>query len=124
MVKYVYCLRRRDDLTREAFQDYWKTRHADLIRSLADVLGATRYVQSHTYNDPINAGIARSRGLGLEPFDGITELWWPGEAAFMASVSSPEGRAAAKRYIADEANFVDFGRSCAFLSREHVVFER
>ncbi len=124
MVKYVYCLRRREDLTREAFQEYWKTRHADLIRSVSEVLGATRYVQSHTTNDRVNAAIARSRGLGLEPFDGVTELWWADEAAFMASVSSPEGRAAAERYIADEGNFVDFARSCAFLTHEHTVFER
>lgn len=35
MSKYVYCLRKRADLTDEEFYTYWKKNHATFIRGLA-----------------------------------------------------------------------------------------
>jgi hypothetical protein len=42
---------------------------------------------------------------------------------FLAGVNSPEGMEAARQYVADEANFVDFAQSCAFLTEEHTIFD-
>jgi hypothetical protein len=42
---------------------------------------------------------------------------------FLAGVNSPEGIEAAQRYVADEANFIDFSQSRAFLTEEHVIFD-
>jgi hypothetical protein len=53
MIKIVFCLRRRSDLSREQFQAYWLTQHAPLVRSHADALGIRRYVQVHSIDDAI-----------------------------------------------------------------------
>jgi hypothetical protein len=44
MLKLVFTVRRREDLTREEFQSYWRERHAPLVRRHADTLRIRRYV--------------------------------------------------------------------------------
>lgn len=124
MLKFVYCIRKRSDLTDEEFRTYWQEKHGAFIRSLAKTIRAQKYIQSHTINTPINAELVRSRGLDTTlPYDGVTEIWWESMDDFLAGVNSPEGIDAAQRYVADEANFVDFSQSRAFLTEEHVIFD-
>ncbi|MBD2460267.1 EthD domain-containing protein [Oscillatoria sp. FACHB-1407] len=127
MIKFVYCIRKRADLSEEAFHTFWRDVHGPFIRNLAKTLRATKYIQSHTLNTPINAEIAKSRGLEPSPYDGVTEIWWDSMEDFLAAVSTPEGQEAAQKYITDptvgETNFVDFSQSRAFLTEEHVVFD-
>jgi uncharacterized protein (TIGR02118 family) len=123
MIKFVYCIRKRSDLSNEEFQTYWREKHGAFIRSLAQTIQAKKYIQSHTMNTPINAELVKSRGLEPLTYDGITEIWWDSMEEFLAGVNSPEGMEAAKQYVADEANFVDFSQSRAFLTEEHTIFD-
>lgn len=124
MIKFVYCIRKRAGLTDEEFHTYWREKHGAFIRSLAKVIRAKKYIQSHTLNTPINVELIRSRGLNAQTYDGVTEIWWDSMEEFLAGVNSPEGAEAAQKYVADEANFVDFSQSCAFLTEEYTVFDR
>ena len=74
MVKLVYCIRRREDVPEDEFHRYWLDEHGPLVRSVADAIGAVRYVQSHTVSPELNAFLRQSRG-SAEPYDGITEVW-------------------------------------------------
>jgi uncharacterized protein (TIGR02118 family) len=127
MIKFVYCIRKRADLSDEEFHTFWRDVHGPFIRGLAQTLGATKYIQSHTLNTPVNAEIAKSRGLDASFYDGVTEIWWDSMDDFLAAVSTPKGQAAAKQYITDpavgEVNFIDFSQSRAFLTEEHTVFD-
>ncbi|MBD1998199.1 EthD domain-containing protein [Oculatella sp. FACHB-28] len=127
MIKFVYCIRKQAGLSDEEFHTFWRDVHGPFIRSLAQTLQAKKYIQSHTLNTPINAEIAKSRGLNTAIYDGVTEIWWESMDDFLAAVSTPEGQAAAQQYITDptvgEVNFVDFSQSCAFLTEEHTVFD-
>jgi uncharacterized protein (TIGR02118 family) len=123
MIKFVYCIRKRSDLSNEEFQTYWREQHGAFIRSLAQTIRAKKYIQSHTVDTPINAELVKSRGLEPLAYDGITEIWWDSMEEFLAGVNSPEGMEAAKQYVADEANFVDFSQSRAFLTEEHTIFD-
>lgn len=49
MIKFVMCLTRHPDMTREEFQDYWMNKHGPFFMSNADTMGAKKYVQSHTH---------------------------------------------------------------------------
>ena len=75
MIKIVFCLRRRADLSREEFQAYWRTTHAPLVRAHAEALGIRRYVQVHSIDDAVSMAVAGSRARSPEPFDGVAELW-------------------------------------------------
>jgi hypothetical protein len=121
-VKLVYVARRRPELTPEEFHEYWSGGHADLMRELQPVLGFTRYVQSRPLDTPVNAAFARARGMSLEtPPDGTSEVWWESLEDLVAALSSPDGEKAAGRLLEDEAKFVDFATSHAFVTQERQV---
>ena len=120
MIKFVMCLRRHPDLTREQFQDYWKNKHAPLFQSFVEVHHAIRYVQDHTIDSPVNQMLRESRGMEPE-FDGVAEVWFESEQAFADAMSSPEGQQLGATLAQDESNFIDHTRSSAFLAEEHEV---
>ena len=120
MIKLVYAIRRRGDLSPDAFRKRW-LEHAPLVARFAEAMRAQRYVQSHTLDSPWNAALAGSRGCA-PPFDGVTEVWWASEAEFTAALATPEGREAGRALLEDERDFIDFAGSSLFLTEEHPIF--
>jgi uncharacterized protein (TIGR02118 family) len=121
-IKIVFCLRRKEGISREEFLHYWLEEHAPKVKAHAPAIGMRRYVQSHTLDTPLNAAVADSRGAP-QPYDGIMEGWWDGEKALLATLSSPEAQAASRDLLEDEARFIDLARSAIFFTREYVIFE-
>ncbi len=117
MIKLIMCLRRRSDLTREQFQDYWLNHHGPFFMKNAGAMRAKRYVQSHTVDSPLNAGMRDSRGL-LPESDGVAEVWFDSEEDLMEAMGSPEGQTLSAALLEDEGNFVDHSKSSAFIVRE------
>jgi uncharacterized protein (TIGR02118 family) len=120
VIKLVFVLRRRSDLTREEFQRYWLEQHGALVRSYAEVLGIRRYVQVHTLADDVHAALRASRHAP-EAYDGVAELWYDSLEALGAVVSTDEGRAAALALLEDERRFIDHALSPIWLAEEHPV---
>jgi uncharacterized protein (TIGR02118 family) len=119
-VKVVFCLRRRSDLTSDAFHQYWRDVHAPLVRHAIPLFGAIRYVQVRRLEREANRGLRALRG-GPEPFDGIAEMWWPDEEAFLGSLRTAEARVVSRGLIADEANFIDLAVSPVCLARDDEI---
>ena len=82
MIKFVMCLTRPPDMTREEFKDYWMSKHGPFFMSNADTMGAKKYVQSHTLDTHLNEGLRTSRGM-LPEFDGVAEAWFESEEALI-----------------------------------------
>jgi uncharacterized protein (TIGR02118 family) len=122
MIKLVYIVRKRDDVSAADFHTYWLEKHGPLVRSVAQTLRARKYVQSHTIAPEVGASIAQARGMG-EGYDGITEVWWNSPDDLTASFGSAEGRAAGARLVEDESKFIDLKRSYIFLTEEHTIFD-
>jgi hypothetical protein len=120
-IKVVYCLMRKDGMSREDFQSYWLGQHADKVKARADAIGMHRYVQSHACDTPMNIGMAAARG-GLGGFDGVMEGWWESEEQAVAALTTPEGQQAMSDLLDDEGVFIDFARSPIFMTREHVIY--
>ena len=117
MIKLSFAVRRRADVDPAEFHRYWRDEHGPLVRSLQPVLGIRRYVQTHRMETPLNEALRASRG-GLEPFDGVAELWWDDLDALVAATSTPEGAAAGQRLLEDETKFIDLERSALWLGQE------
>ena len=98
MIKLVFCVRRRPDITPEAFYDYWLNTHGPKVRSVAEKIGAWKYIQSHTCEPEINQALLESRNL-QPAYDGITEVWWDDAAALNARFGSDEGKIAGQFLI-------------------------
>jgi len=121
MIKLVYCVRKRADISQAEFHRYWLEEHGPRARKHAKALHAIRYVQSHTLDSELNEAIRTSRSAG-PPYDGITEMWWPDMGAFEKSMGSEAGIAAGMDLLEDEQRFVDAGASSVFLTEEHEIF--
>jgi uncharacterized protein (TIGR02118 family) len=108
LVKAVTLVKRKPGMSVEAFQEYWRTRHADVVVKMP---GIRRYVQSH----------ARPSGYakGELPYDGIAEMWFDDTAAMKGLRADPAYAAV----HADEANFIDRARMALLITEEHVIVD-
>ena len=117
-VKLVFCLRRRPDLTPEAFQHYWRTTHAPLVAARAEVLKIRRYVQLHTNDLPgLHEAFRKRNGGSPEPFDGVAELWF--DSLDDLGGDDPAVRQAQADLLEDEKNFIDLPSSPMWMATEH-----
>ena len=119
MVKLLFCLRRLPHLSREEFQRYWREVHAPLVAARAQALGIRRYVQRHTVDEPIYAGMGKPRG-GIAPYDGVAELWW--ERVQLKDLEAIEAaRRANRELLEDEGRFIDLPNSPVFFVDDYEV---
>ena len=89
MIKIVFCLRRRAELSREEFQRYWREHHAPLVRTHAATLGIRRYVQVHAIDDAISLSVAGARH-SPEPFDGVAHHIAPARTTIFATAQDAD----------------------------------
>ena len=120
-MKVVYCIKRNPAMSVEQFRDYWLDEHGALVKRVANVIQAQKYVQSHTIAPEINDFLRKSRGMG-QPYDGITEMWWESREQFEASTRQPGAQQAIQELIEDEKNFIDFSNSSFFITEEYPIF--
>jgi len=114
MIKFVMCITRHPDMSREEFKDYWMNKHGPLFVENAGAMRAKKYVQSHTIDTPLNEGLRSSRGM-LPEYDGVAEVWFDSEEELMEGMSSPEGQKLGAALLEDEGNFIDHSNSSAFI---------
>lgn len=106
MIKLVYCITKRPDLSDEEFFRYWKNIHGPIGASIPRL---RKLVQSHRIN---------IQGGKCPPaYDGIAELWFDTVEDLLAARQSPEWQAS----TADESNFIDHSRVAYFVTEEHII---
>ncbi len=119
MIRLVFALRRKPELSLEEFHDYWRRKHGPLVASFAEDLNILRYVQTHTIDDGSNEAAQQARG-NMEPhYDGVADLWWATEAELAATMDSDAGRAAGAALLEDEAKFIDLPQSPLWFAYEY-----
>ena len=106
MVKLIYCISKKPEMTVDAFQAYWRETHAPIAGAIP---GLRRYVQCHV--------VPETYARNAPPYDGAAELWFDDIDSLRAAMASPEVAAA----IADEQNFIDHTRVASFITTENVV---
>ena len=108
MIKLVYCITKRPDLTDEQFFHYWEHVHGALAARIPHL---RKLVQSHRVN---------VSGDKYQPdYDGMAELWFDSADDLLAARQSPEWQAITE----DEANFIDRSKVAYFVSEEHAILE-
>ena len=123
MIKLVFSLRRRAEMSREEFQAYWRDHHAPLVARHAETLRIRRYVQTHANSSELAAAQSAARGSEPDLYDGQAELWWDSLDDVIAAASTPAGREAAQELLEDERRFIDLERSPLWIGEEHAVVD-
>ena len=81
------------------------------------------YVQNHTVDTEHMKVFRDIRGMEVEPYDGITEVWLNDPLDLvMGPDLSDEVIAANQMLIEDEGKFVDLECSRVFIARQHDIF--
>ena len=106
MFKLVFLLKRRPDMSLEAFHHHLRQVHAPLVAARPEVV---RYVQSCT----LPQGYVKGELL----FDGIGEVWFESHEGFEQYKKNP-GTASV---IEDGAKFLDVGRTVIMPVDVHVI---
>ena len=120
VIKLVFCLRRKDGMSREEFQRYWRETHAGLVAERAEVLQIRRYVQVHSLPPEAQVATRASRNAP-EEFDGVAELWWDSWDALAANAGNPDATKASAELLEDERRFIDLERSPLWWAEEHEI---
>jgi uncharacterized protein (TIGR02118 family) len=123
VIKLVFSMRRRPELTREEFQSYWRDRHAPLVSRHAEALRIRRYVQTHARVSEFAAAQSAARGSEPDVYDGQAELWWDSLDDVLAAVSTPAGQQAAMELLEDERRFIDLDSSPMWIGEEHAIVD-
>jgi uncharacterized protein (TIGR02118 family) len=123
MIKLVYIVAKRADISEKDFHEYWLKTHGPLVRSFAKSMRAKKYVQSHTVSEDAGKQIRSTRPGMKETYDGITEVWWDTIEDFNSGADAKERAEAARALLEDESKFIDFERSSIFLTKEHEIFD-
>ena len=124
MIKLVFTIRRREGMTRDEFQRYWRNEHARLVEDHAEVLRIRRYVQTHARDTDADEALAAARGSEPRHYDGVAELWWDSVEDLLEASSSEQGQAAANALLEDERRFIDLAGSPIWLGEENIVIDR
>ena len=120
MIKLTFCLMRRPEFTREAFQAYWFDNHAPLVASVRETLRIRRYVQLHSLPVEASATLRIARA-GPEGYDGVAQLWWDSLEDVLGN-THPDAQSAGQLLLEDERKFIDLERSPLWWGEERVVF--
>ncbi len=116
MIRFINCVRRRADVSPEAFRRYWGDERFDaLIRRVAERTGALRAGKSLTLAVEANVWVREERG-GREPYDGTIEYWWENAAELIRVVGTPGTQALFHEMALYQQAFVDFSASTAFFT--------
>jgi hypothetical protein len=120
VIRITYLLRPKADMALPDFYEYWRCEHGPLVASLAQDIGALRYVQVHTLQDEeaqaANAAMAKARGGMEAPYAGVAEVYFENRDTLVAALESERGAAAAARLVEDEARFIDLAASPLWLA--------
>jgi uncharacterized protein (TIGR02118 family) len=123
MIKIMFLLVKRQDMTEQQFHRYWLQRHAPIVSARSGDMGMRRYVQSHLIPSPMTAGLERARGWRPNPFQGVAEVWWDSEEAMAAVFATPQGADAGEKLAEDEKQFLD-DRTVVLMTREYLIFDQ
>ena len=102
MIKVIFLLNRRPEISRDEFVRYYLEKHVPISKQLP---GLRKYV--------VNDAIARP---GKEPtFDEASELWFDSLDAYRQAFSSPQGKLTSE----DANKFI--GKTTSLIVEEHVI---
>jgi hypothetical protein len=109
MIKIVLMLRKRADLSREQFIDYYENHHVPLVMSLIGDYFADYKRNYIRWDNPVSAHAAPDfvAANGEQQFDVVTECWFKDEATMMECFDKSQNSDIAETIASDEENCFD-----------------
>ena len=119
MIKIVYALYRRPNLSRKQFVDHWRNVHGRMVVDNKDVLRLCRYVQTEPIEHEYSELIQKLRTHQTRLPDGLAELCWANDEDFRWAFTDPEARRVQRSLREDEQTFLDTATGQIWIGTEH-----
>ena len=115
MIKTVRFVKKRKDMSREEFKNYWLTKHAQLERMVVEKTPVQKIIVSFATGE--------MRGGGEPPFDGMVEIYFDSIEDWKLFYESEIHKSGIMRK--DEENFVDMDDvPVRAMTEEYVIAEK
>jgi hypothetical protein len=121
MIRLVHLLKRRSDVSGDAFDRLWRDRMGPAFAGGQVELDLLRHVQTcrTTSTASLEAAAQADRGAEMPPADGIAESWWSSEATLQAVLASSDGRRRLTLLAEALAEICDLAASPLWLAHEY-----
>ena len=106
MIKYMFCVKKREDITQDEFVRHSKEVHAPIVSKLP---GLRKYVISYSVTPQPTEGTLN--------YDLVAEVWFDDAEAFQAALGSPIGQEAQN----DRPKFLDDSLTRWIAVEEHQI---
>jgi len=116
MIRFINCVRRRQDVSIEDFRRHWNSPEIEkLYEQLIAVVQPLKFSRNLTLQISANELIREERGSG-EPFDGTIEFWWPDAGDLLKKYDSAEAVKIRENMLDYQERFIDMGGCRAFFT--------
>jgi len=114
MIRFVHCIKARDDVSESEFRSAFKSAEMEsFAQKIKDMTGADSYNLSLTLKIDFNINLMNER-QGQEPYDAIIEFWWDSGKELQTFRENEEFAALQKDVTEFQQRFIDFSRSSRF----------
>ena len=118
MIRYIYCIRKKQDISPEEFRTYWNsTEYKELLKRVASYYQAVRYSQNLALKVEMGEMLISKNGLS-EPYDATIELFWENANNLTALYDNEEAQVLAKQLQGFQSEFIDASHSTVFFTME------
>lgn len=115
MLKYIYTIRKRKDISDYEFRQNWQDEtFRELFRKAVSILGGAQLTMSLVLDIEYNRRMNEVRDCEVEPFDALVEYLFPNAASLNERSQSEEFQRVFNELERYQESFVDFKRSSRF----------
>ena len=116
MIRFINCIKKRDDISQQEFRDWWNSEEFDALRErVATISGAIKSTKTYTLQVEANFIIQQDRKTG-EIFDGVFEYFWNDAASLMDTYNTEDAQLARNQMTEFLSQFVDLSNSAGFFT--------
>ena len=120
MVRLIYCISRRNDVSSLAFRRFWEQEdYIRLLQKLAALYDVKRWERNLTLEISHNNRLVEQSGLAA-PLDAIIEFWWDDTSAIESIDNTPQAKLLREQLHELENNFVDRTKCHAFFTTAEI----
>ncbi len=117
MIRLVYCINRREDVSLEDFRSFWSDRRfSELYREYSCLFRTSRIKKNLVLKVPMNLAISERQGM-RKPYDGIIEIWWESAKELIAINETDQARELIRKIAEYEDQFVHKAHSTIFFTK-------
>jgi uncharacterized protein (TIGR02118 family) len=118
MIVLIICARRKPELSREEFEDYWKNKHSPLVQSVPEFM---KYVRKYVHFYLADGADSEPAMLGdVSDYDAVGQLWFDDHESMAAAYAEPEYLRLIKP---DEEKFIDRDGCLSFVANEKIIMD-